>query len=204
MLAEFCISSLVIICFVKSFHELNIRFFGPAVSPCAASKRSNWNFAISAVRVRWPHIQRLGEGARSGNAATVATLQLASSHAGGASGLAFRHRHHAAFRRARARSCHTQLTLGACRPHWREVVLSSSCASERVRRSPQCGGSRDCQAPSQWRRALPCWANVTVHRLASHARCRTTASIGRGTCCNAGPLWAVAYGTHAIWPCDGA
>ena len=113
----------------------------------------------------------LGEGARSGNAATVATLQLASSHAGGASGLAFRHRHHAAFRRARARSCHTQLTLSACRPHWREVVLSSSCASERVRRSPQCGGSRDCQAPSQWRRALPCWANVTVHRLASHARC---------------------------------
>ena len=92
-----------------------------------------------------------------------------------------------AFRRARARSCHTQLTLGACRPHWREVVLSSSCASERVRRSPQCGGSRDCQAPSQWRRALPCWANVTVHRLASHARCSTTASIGRGTCCNAGP-----------------
>ena len=107
--------------------------------------------------------KHLGEGARSGNAATVATLQLASSHAGGASGLAFRHRHHAAFRRARARSCHTQLTLSACRPHWREVVLSSSCASERVRRSPQCGGSRDCQAPSQWRRALPCWVYVTVH-----------------------------------------
>ena len=37
MLADFCISSLVIICFVKSFYdnELNenvIRFFGPAVS----------------------------------------------------------------------------------------------------------------------------------------------------------------------------
>ena len=55
------------------------------------------------------HSKHFGEGARSGNAATVATLQLASSHAGGASGLAFRHRHHAAFRRARARSCHTQL-----------------------------------------------------------------------------------------------
>ena len=41
MLADFCISSLVIICFVKSFYELNIRFFGPAVSPCAASKASN-------------------------------------------------------------------------------------------------------------------------------------------------------------------
>ena len=33
MLVEFCISSLVIICFVKTFYELNIRFFGPAVSP---------------------------------------------------------------------------------------------------------------------------------------------------------------------------
>ena len=42
MLADFCISSLVIICFVKSFYELNIRFFGPAVSPVrAASKGSN-------------------------------------------------------------------------------------------------------------------------------------------------------------------
>jgi hypothetical protein len=33
---------LVIICLVKSFYELNIRFFGrPAVSACAASKGSN-------------------------------------------------------------------------------------------------------------------------------------------------------------------
>ena len=48
------------------------------------------------------------------------------------------------------------VTFGARRPHWREVVLSSSCASERVRRSPQCGGSRDCQSPLQWRRVLPC------------------------------------------------
>ena len=35
-------------------------------------------------------------------------------------------------------------------------MLSSSCASERVRRSPQCGGSRYCQSPLQWRRVLPC------------------------------------------------
>ena len=57
MLAKFCISSLVIICFVKSFHELNIRFFGPAVSPCAASKRRNCDFRRQLLRVRWPHIQ---------------------------------------------------------------------------------------------------------------------------------------------------
>ena len=91
-------SSLVIICFVKSFYELTHRFFGPAVSPCAASKRSNCERTITSCRVRWPR----------GNAATVATLQLASSHAGGASGLAFRHLQHALFRRARARSCHAQ------------------------------------------------------------------------------------------------
>ena len=48
------------------------------------------------------------------------------------------------------------VTFGARRPHWREVVLCSSCASERVRRSSQCGGSRNCQSPLQWRRALPC------------------------------------------------
>ena len=46
----------------------------------------------------------LGEGARSGNAATLAMLHLARNQAGGAKNEAFRHRHHAAFRRARARS----------------------------------------------------------------------------------------------------
>ena len=54
------------------------------------------------------HSKHFGEGARSGKAPTVVTLQLASSHAGGASGLAFRHLQHALFRRARARSCHAQ------------------------------------------------------------------------------------------------
>ena len=59
---------------------------------------------ITAWRVRWPHIQSLGEGARSGNAGTLATLHLARNQAGGAKSEAFWHRHHAAFRRARARS----------------------------------------------------------------------------------------------------
>ena len=48
--------------------------------------------------------KHFGEGARSGNAGTVATLHLARNQAGGAKSEAFRHRHHAAFRRARARS----------------------------------------------------------------------------------------------------
>ena len=55
-------------------------------------------------RVARPLIQSLGEGARSGNAGTLATLHLARNQAGGAKSEAFRHRHHAAFRRARARS----------------------------------------------------------------------------------------------------
>ena len=165
----------------------------------ATAKSPSAQFASAGLTFK-----HLGEGARSGNAATVATLQLASSHAGGASGLAFRHRHHAAFRRARARSCHTQLTLSACRPHWREVVLSSSCASERVRRSPQCGGSRDCQAPSRWRRALPCWANVTVHRRTRDAAPLLPLGAAHAAMLGLAALWAVAYGTHAIWPCDGA
>ena len=101
------------------------------------------------------HSSGLGEGARSGNAGTLATLRLARNQAGGAKSEAFRHRHRAAFRRARALTA-SIVTFGARRPHWREVVLSSSCASERARRSPQCGGSRDCQSPLQWRRVLPC------------------------------------------------
>ena len=54
------------------------------------------DFLVQPLALRTPIIQAggasagltfkdLGEGARSGNAATVATLQLASSHAGGAS-----------------------------------------------------------------------------------------------------------------------
>ena len=95
MLVEFCISSLVIICFVKSFYELADRFFGPAV---LAGVRS------VASRPLASHSKHFGEGARSGNAGTVATLHLARNQAGGAKSEAFRHRHHAAFRRARARS----------------------------------------------------------------------------------------------------
>ena len=63
------------------------------------------------------------------------------------------------------------VTFGARRPHWREVVLSSSCASERVRRSSQCGGSRDCQSPLQLRRALPCLVSCRNKAFASGCCC---------------------------------
>ena len=72
VLAEFCISSLVIICFVKSFHELNIRFFGPAVSRCAASKRSNCDFAIRPVASAGLTFKAFRRGARLREAGTPA------------------------------------------------------------------------------------------------------------------------------------
>ena len=50
-------------------------------------------------------------------------------------------------------------------------MLSSSCASERVRRSSQCGGSRDCQSPLQWRRALPCLVSCRKKAFASGYCC---------------------------------
>ena len=50
-------------------------------------------------------------------------------------------------------------------------MLSSSCASERVRRSSQCGGSRDCQSPLQWRRALPCLVSCRNKAFASGCCC---------------------------------
>ena len=41
-------SSLVIICFVKSFHELNIRFFGPAVAPAQLPNEATGTSSPSA------------------------------------------------------------------------------------------------------------------------------------------------------------
>ena len=95
------------------------------------------------------------------------------------------------------------VTFGARRPHWREVVLSSSCASERVRRSSQCGGSRDCQSPLQWRRALPCLVSCRNKAFASGCCCLHWAqhmlkSSSWALCGAAG------CGAHVVWPSDGA
>ena len=50
-------------------------------------------------------------------------------------------------------------------------MLSSSCAPERVRRSSQCGGSRDCQSPLQLRRDLPCLVSCRKKAFASGCCC---------------------------------
>ena len=52
VLVEFCISSLVIICFVKSFYELADRFFGPAVSRSAQRRVASAGLAFKAFRRR--------------------------------------------------------------------------------------------------------------------------------------------------------
>ena len=80
-------------------------------------------------------------------------------------------------------------------------MLSSSCASERVRRSSQCGGSRDCQSPLQWRRALPCLVSCRNKAFASGCCCL------HGTqhmlkCSSWADCGAAGCDAHAIWPSD--
>ena len=73
------------------------------VQPLARARSGG--VTIAARRVRLPRIQSISAKVHeSGNAGTVATLHLARNQAGGAKSEAFRHRHHAAFRRERARS----------------------------------------------------------------------------------------------------
>ena len=149
------------------------------------------------------HSKHFGEGARSGNAGTVATLHLARNQAGGAKSEAFRHRLPCCFS-PRARALTASIVMfGARRPHWREVVLSSSCASERVRRSSQCGGSRDCQSPLQWRRALPCLVSCRNKAFASGCCCLHWAQ-HMLKCSSWALCGAAGCGAHVIWPSDGA
>jgi hypothetical protein len=103
--------------------------------------------------------------ARSGNAATLPTLQLASRQAGCATRPAFRHGKQVHERSARARSCHSSARA------WRSACMKRSGAEQLLLiwsgcggDSPQWGGSRDCQAPLQWRCALPCLVKVPLHR----------------------------------------
>ena len=120
------------------------RFFGPAVSPCAASKRRNCE---ARGRVRWPHIQIYWRRC----------AKRERCHARHASfGEQARRRRH--FSGLPAPTPNSLDAFGAQRPYWREVVMSSSCASERVRRSLAvatanrcCSGDAPCHAWSSCR-----------------------------------------------------
>ena len=158
-------------------------------------------------RARWPRVQT--RCAKRERCHAHHALQLVSSHAGRANPAP----PYEAFRvpapkpccfspRARALTA-SIVTFGARRPHWREVVLSSSCASERVRRSSQCGGSRDCQSPLQWRRALPCLVSCRNKAFASGCCCLHWAQ-HMLRCSSWAPCGAAGCGAHAIWPSDGA
>ena len=57
---------------------------------------------------------------------------------------------------------------------------------ERVRRTPQWGGSGRCQAPLQGGRALPCLVKIFQHQRHAYCfQCNAAASIGPGTACTA-------------------
>ena len=76
---------------------------------------------------------------------------------------------------------------------------------ERVRRSPQRGGSRDCQARWRWRRApLRVVKMCQQHGVFCLPAVlpRTLDANLRGAACGAS-LWAAECGMHDIWPCGG-
>ena len=91
----------------------------------AVTKRSTLSCREICCLVRWTNIQRSRHrAARSGNAATLPTLQLASRQAGCATRPAFRHRKQAHERSARARSCHSSARA------WRSACTKRSGAEQ--------------------------------------------------------------------------
>ena len=105
--------------------------------------------------------------------------------------------------RARAHRQHCDVWRSTPALERAEVVLSSSCASERVRRSSQCGGSRDCQSPLQWRRDLPCLVSCRNKAFASGCCCLHWAQ-HMLRCSSWAPCGAAGCGAHVVWPSDGA
>jgi len=77
---------------------------------------------------------------------------------------------------------------------------------ERVRRSPQSGGSRDCEARWRWRRAPLRFVKMCQHQrqgvllaaVLSRPLGAAQSALLRGA-----SLWAAECGMHVIWPCGG-
>jgi hypothetical protein len=123
---------------------------------------------------------------RSGNAATLPTLQLASRQAGCATRPAFRHRKQAHERSARARLCHSSARA------WRSARMKRSGAEQLLLIWSGCGGRLNGVAVATAKRR--CSGDAPCH---ARSRCRFTGgailqscrlhftSIGRSTGCNA-------------------
>ena len=124
--------------------------------------------------------------ARSGNAATLPTLQLASRQAGCATRPAFRHGKQVHERSARARSCHSSARA------WRSACMKRSGAEQLLLIWSGCGGRLNGVAVATAKRR--CSGDAPCH---ARSRCRFTGgailqscrlhftSIGRSTGCNA-------------------
>ena len=126
---------------------------------------------------------------RSGNAATLPTLQLASRQAGCATRPAFRHRKQAHERSARARLCHSSARA------WRSARMKRSGAEQLLLIWSGCGGRLNGVAVATAKRR--CSGDAPCHRmLGQGAASQAFASrailqsyrlhwIGRSTGCNA-------------------
>ena len=124
--------------------------------------------------------------ARSGNAATLPTLQLASRQAGCATRPAFRHRKQVHERSARARLCHSSARA------WRSARMKRSGAEQLLLIWSGCGGRLNGVAVATAK--CRCSGDAPCH---ARSRCRFTGgailqscrlhftSIGRSTGCNA-------------------
>jgi len=123
---------------------------------------------------------------RSGNAATLPTLQLASRQAGCATRPAFRHRKQVHERSARARLCHSSARA------WRSARMKRSGAEQLLLIWSGCGGRLNGVAVATAK--CRCSGDAPCH---ARSRCRFTGgailqscrlhftSIGRSTGCNA-------------------
>jgi hypothetical protein len=112
---------------------------------------------------------------RSGNAATLPTLQLASRQAGCATRPAFRHRKQAHERSARARLCHSSARA------WRSARMKRSGAEQLLLIWSGCGGRLNGVAVATAKRRCsgdaPCHARSRCRFTGGAIRCRAAASI---------------------------
>ena len=136
---------------------------------------------------------------RSGNAATLPTLQLASRQAGCATRPAFRHRKQVHERSARARLCHSSARA------WRSARMKRSGAEQLLLIWSGCGGRLNGVAVVPVKRgggddaphcALSRCARITACCLQQSLQRQLDANL-RGAACDAS-LWAAGCGVHAI------
>ena len=145
--------------------------------------------------------------ARSGNAATLPTLQLASRQAGCATRPAFRHRKQVHERSARARLCHSSARA------WRSARMKRSGAEQLLLIWSGCGGRLNGVAVATAKRRCSgdapchaCWSRCRFTGVcypAEHQSCRLHWARHRLQCSSSARLWAAACVPGGTWPFGG-